>query len=69
MPAKKKPNKVVLIVIVAVHVTIARLTWRDLQTRPADQIRGNKTFWRVASGVNTIGSVGYWLLGRRRTTP
>ncbi len=66
MPAKKKPNKAVLIAIVAVHLTVARLTWRDLRTRPADQIRGNKTFWRVASGVNTIGSVGYWLLGRRR---
>jgi 4-hydroxybenzoate polyprenyltransferase len=68
MATKQKPNKAVLVAIAVVHLTVARLTWRDIQSRPADQIRGNKTFWRVASGVNTLGSVGYWLLGRRRVT-
>jgi hypothetical protein len=24
-----------------------------------------KTFWRIASAVNTLGSAGYWLIGRR----
>ena len=68
MPTKKKPNKLVLLTIAVVHLTVARLTWRDLQSRPDDQIRGPKMFWRVASGVNTLGSIGYWLVGRRRAT-
>jgi hypothetical protein len=63
---KQKPNKAVLAAIVVVHLAVARLTWRDLRARPAEQIRGSKRFWRVASGVNTVGSIGYWLLGRRR---
>jgi hypothetical protein len=33
--------------------------------QPAQQIRGSKAFWRIASAVNTLGSVGYWLIGRR----
>jgi hypothetical protein len=64
--ARRKPNKVVLATIGVLHIAAAALTWRDLKSRPADQIRGNKAIWRAASAVNTIGSVEYWLLGRRR---
>jgi hypothetical protein len=63
---KNKPiNKPVLAVGVAIHLAAATLTWRDISSRPADRIRGTKTAWQIASAVNTIGSVGYWLVGRR----
>ena len=29
----------------------------------------NKTFWRIARAVNTLGSAGYWLFGRRYRRP
>jgi hypothetical protein len=63
---KKKPvNKPVLVAGIAVHLAALTLTWRDISKRPADRIRGTKTAWRIASAVNTIGSVAYWLVGRR----
>jgi hypothetical protein len=64
--AKGKPSKVVLATIAVVHITVMALTWRDLRSRPAGQIRGPKQLWRVASALNTGGSAAYWLFGRRR---
>ena len=66
MSVKRKPNKLVLTAIAAAHLGVTTLTWRDLRRRPAEQVRGNKKFWQVASALNTSGSVGYWLIGRRR---
>ncbi len=62
---KKPVNKPVLIGAVAAHLVVASLTWRDISRRPADRIRGPKTAWRIASAVNTLGAIGYWLVGRR----
>jgi hypothetical protein len=64
--ANRRPNKLVLAVIGVVHLTVMTLTWRDLRSRPAGQVRGNKKVWRVASALNTTGSAAYWLFGRRR---
>ncbi len=66
MAEQRKPNKLVLAVIAVVHLTAVTLTWRDLRDRPAGQVRGSKTFWRIASALNTGGSAAYWLFGRRR---
>lgn len=66
MAAKRKPNKLVLAIIGVVHLTAVTLTWRDLRSRPAAQVRGPKRIWQVASALNTSGSVAYWLFGRRR---
>jgi hypothetical protein len=66
--AQGKPNKVVLATIAVVHITITALTWRDLRSRAAGQIRGPKPLWRVASALNTSGSAAYWLFGRRWRT-
>lgn len=63
---KRKPNKPALVVALLVHAAITTLTWRDLQKRPAEHIRGNKIIWRVLSAANTMGSAAYWLFGRRR---
>jgi hypothetical protein len=43
-----------------------RLTWRDLRRRPDAGVRGRKRMWRLWSGLNTTGSITYWLFGRRR---
>jgi len=64
--AKRKPNKLVLAIVAVVHLTAVTLTWRDLRSRPAAQVRGPKAIWQVASALNTTGSAAYWLFGRRR---
>jgi hypothetical protein len=51
--------------ILAVHVAIASFTWRDLRSRSTDEVRGSKRLWRVASALNTLGSMAYFLVGRR----
>lgn len=64
--ARSKHPKVVVPIVLAVHATIAALTWRDIANRPDRRIRGPKALWRVASAINTLGSGAYWLIGRRR---
>jgi hypothetical protein len=63
---ERKPNKYALAAIAAVHVVVVALTWRDISRRPAEQVRGNKKFWRVLSALNTANAAVYWLVGRRR---
>jgi hypothetical protein len=55
----------VLAVVLVVHLILVRLTWRDLARRPDTAVRGRKRLWRVASGLNTTGSIAYWLFARR----
>ena len=63
---ERKPNKYVLAAVAVVHVVVVALTWRDIQSRSAEQVRGSKKFWRVVSALNTGNAVVYWLVGRRR---
>lgn len=37
---------------------------RDIQRRPADQVRGSKTLWRLVC-LNALGAAGYLRWGRR----
>lgn len=37
---------------------------RDIQRRPADQVRGNRLLWRLIC-LNALGAVGYLRWGRR----
>jgi len=60
---ERKRNPILLILMG--HVLVTSLTWRDIRRRPQQRIRGGKGLWRLLSGVNTLGSVGYWLIGRR----
>lgn len=66
MARRRKHKKEVLAAALVVHAIAVTFTWRDLNHRAADQVRGNKKFWRVASGMNTMWSAAYWLFGRRR---
>ncbi len=61
-----KASKPALAAVAVVHVAVTVLTWRDLRSRTTGQVRGSKRIWRTASALNTLGSVAYWLLGRRR---
>jgi hypothetical protein len=56
----------VTIVALVVHLIVTTLTWRDLDRRTAGEIRGNARLWRVASGLNTLCSVAYWTVGRKK---
>jgi hypothetical protein len=58
-------QKRVLIVVLVIHVIMLKLTWLDLRRRPDSAVRGKKRIWRLASALNTTGSVTYWLFGRR----
>jgi Phospholipase_D-nuclease N-terminal len=52
-----------------VELGLKVLAARDIQRRPADQIRGSKLLWRLALLINTFGPLGYFLVGRRRPHP
>jgi hypothetical protein len=58
-------QKRVLVVALIIHVIMLKLTWLDLRRRPDAAVRGKKRMWRIASALNTSGSVTYWLFGRR----
>jgi hypothetical protein len=49
-----------------VQMTLQALALRDLRRRPSDDVRGPKGLWFLATFVNTIGPIAYFLLGRRR---
>ena len=53
-------------VIIPAHVAVTAFTWWDLRRRAPEQVRGSKRLWRVASGANTLGSLFYFTLGRKR---
>ena len=55
---ERKSSRVVVLVLTA-HALAAAWAWRDIRQQPAQQLRGSKTFWRISSVVNTLGSVGY----------
>lgn len=59
-------RKRIIAIVVPIQVFLAALAWRDLARRPASQIRGSKTFWRVFVSLNPGNSVVYWAVGRRR---
>jgi hypothetical protein len=58
-------SKPVIAAAAAAHLMAVVVTWRDLRTRPTMQVRGRKRDWRIASALNTGGSLAYWLAGRR----
>jgi hypothetical protein len=61
----RKPTKPVLVAIAAVQMASALLAWRDLSTRPDNEVRGSKKFWRIFVLLNPGNSLAYWIVGRR----
>jgi hypothetical protein len=59
-------QKRLLVVVLVVHLILAKVTWLDLRRRPDAGVRGPKGLWRTWSFFNTTGSLAYWTIGRRR---
>jgi hypothetical protein len=53
--------------LLAVELALIAAAERDIQHRPADQIRGPKLLWRVVATQNLVGPAAYLGLGRKRT--
>jgi hypothetical protein len=51
------------------HVVAVIAVWRDSGRRSTGELRGSRTFWRIASALNTGNALGYLLIGRRRAGP
>jgi hypothetical protein len=69
MDSLTEQQKKVILIVLVVHLIVAKLTWLDLRRRPDEAVRGPKRYWRLASTLNTTGSVAYWLFGRRTASP
>jgi hypothetical protein len=63
---KRKISPGLIAAILAAHTAVTAFTWRDIRNRPDDQIRGSKKLWRVVSAANSVTSIVYFLLGRKR---
>jgi hypothetical protein len=59
-------QRVIVLVLMAISLALVGAAERDLQQRPADQVRGRKLLWRLAC-LNALGAVSYFRWGRRRT--
>jgi hypothetical protein len=55
------------IVAATVQLSLLIAAQRDIALRPAAQIRGSKTLWRLATLVNFIGPGCYFTFGVKRT--
>ena len=53
-------------IVGAAQLAFLAAAQRDLSRRPAEQIRGSKKFWRLATLVNFIGPGSYFAFGRKR---
>lgn len=56
-----------VIAVGAAQIILLTLAQRDISQRPAEAIRGPKAAWRLASLVNFVGPMGYFVFGRLRT--
>lgn len=51
------------------QISLLLAAQRDISRRPAELINGPKAAWRLASFINFVGPVGYFVLGRKRPVP
>jgi len=64
LDSNKKTRLVVA--VVALQAALAAVTVRDINRRPKEAVRGPKRLWRVVGSANTLGSIAYWAIGRKR---
>ena len=55
-------------VAIAVSLVLVAAAERDIQRRPASEVRGSKLLWRLVC-LNALGALGYFAVGRRATQP
>jgi hypothetical protein len=74
LPKRKQSAKqahlppVIAAPLIAISVGIVAFAERDLRTRSATQVRGNKRIWQLAS-LNALGAIAYLIYGRRKPLP
>ena len=54
-----------ILVGVSVQISLAATAWADLAKRPAALVNGRKGVWAAIIGVNFLGPIAYFILGRR----
>ncbi|MCB5283881.1 MULTISPECIES: hypothetical protein [unclassified Arthrobacter] len=59
--------KVGTVTAAVVQLSLLVAAQRDISRRPAEQIRGSKTMWRLATLVNFVGPGSYFTFGVKRT--
>ncbi|HEX5900877.1 MAG TPA: hypothetical protein VFY32_15845 [Solirubrobacteraceae bacterium] len=57
-------HRVLASVLIAVSLGLVAAAERDLQRRPATQVRGSKNLWRLVC-LNALGAAAYLRWGRR----
>lgn len=55
-----------VLALIAVSLGLVAVAQRDIQRRPADQVRGSKLLWRLIC-LNALGALSYFRWGRRTT--
>lgn len=50
-----------------VQLSLLIAAQKDISRRPAEQIRGSKALWRMATLVNFVGPGSYFTFGVKRT--
>jgi hypothetical protein len=61
---KPPAQRLVAFAVLVVSLGLVTAAERDIQRRPADQIRGSKPLWRLIC-ANALGAIGYLRWGRR----
>jgi hypothetical protein len=54
-----------IVAITAWNLWLTAAAERDIQRRPAAELRGRKVIWRLACLTNTVGPLIYFRWGRR----
>jgi hypothetical protein len=60
--------QVAVALLLAGEVVLIAAAERDIQRRPAEEIRGRKVIWRVITLNNFIGPTIYFRWGRRKAS-
>lgn len=66
MALDTKQKARLVLATVALQAGLATVTVRDINRRPKQAVRGPKLLWRLVGSANTLGSIAYWVLGRKR---
>ena len=51
----------------AVQISLLIAAQRDISRRPAEEIRGGKMLWRLATLINFVGPGSYFTFGVKRS--
>ena len=62
------PQRVGVVVMGIVQISLAAAAWADLAKREPDQVNGPKGRWAGLIGINFVGPILYFTVGRRRAS-